>query len=122
MPRPHYLVFARGQADALLLFIADQGKWASKRSCVSSRRPLARQPHDVDQHLRESVAGHRAVLEARLDHIPLLPPKSAVARKQTVSKDRLKPSNLCGAAKGAAILDQNFFNIVGMTEKDDFPA
>ena len=61
MPRPHYLVFARGQADALLLFIADQGKWASKRSCVSSRRPLARQPHDVDQHLREGVAGHRAI-------------------------------------------------------------
>jgi hypothetical protein len=37
-------------------------------------------------------------------------------------KDRSKLSNLCGAAKGAAILDQNFFNLVGMTEKDDSPA
>jgi hypothetical protein len=23
--------------------------------------PLARQPHDIDQHLREGVAGHRAI-------------------------------------------------------------
>jgi hypothetical protein len=63
MPRPHYLVFARGQADALLLFIADQGKWASKRSCVSSRRPLARQPHDVDQHRAIDSALHLEIEE-----------------------------------------------------------
>jgi hypothetical protein len=61
------------------------------------------------------------MLEARLDHIPLLTPKGTIARKQTVSKDRSKPSNLCGAAKGAAIFHQNFFNIVGMTEKDNLP-
>jgi hypothetical protein len=62
------------------------------------------------------------VLEAWLDHIPLLPPRSTIARKQTVSKDWSESSNLCGAAERAAILHQNFFNIIGMTEKDNLPA
>ena len=62
------------------------------------------------------------MLEARLDDIPLPPPEGAVAGKEAVSKDRSKPSNFCGAAKIVTISHQNCFDIVGMTEKNNFPA
>ena len=58
---PHHHVFARGQADALLLLIADQGQMGVKKVVCFLTPPLARQPHDVNQHLREGVAGHRAI-------------------------------------------------------------
>jgi hypothetical protein len=83
--------------------------------------PLGKLLRDTLQH-DGSVVGHRAVLEAWLDHVPLLPPRSTIARKQTASKDWPESSNLCGAAKPAAILHENFFNILGMTEKDNLPA
>ena len=62
------------------------------------------------------------MLEARLDNIPLPPPESTVARKQAVSKDRSKPSNFCRTAKTVTISHQNFFDIVGMTEKENLSA
>jgi hypothetical protein len=62
------------------------------------------------------------MLEAWLDNIPLPPPESTVARKQAVSKDWSKLSNFCRAAKTVTISHQNFFHIVGMTEKDNLPA
>jgi hypothetical protein len=61
------------------------------------------------------------VLEAWLDDISLPPPESTVARKQAVSKDWSKTSNFCRTAKTVTISHQNFFDIVGMTEKDNLP-
>jgi hypothetical protein len=61
------------------------------------------------------------VLEARLDNIPLPPPEGTVARKQAVSKDWSEPSNFCRPPKTVTISHQNFFDIVGMTEKDNSP-
>jgi hypothetical protein len=62
------------------------------------------------------------VLEARLDHIPLPTPERAIAGQQTIAEDGSEPSNFRGATKCAAIFHENFFNIVGMTEKDNLPA
>src|SRR3981189_1928903 len=66
--------------------------------------------------------GHSIVLEARLDNISLPPPESTVPRKQAVSKDWSKLLNFCRATKTITISHQNFFDIVGMTEKDNLPA
>jgi hypothetical protein len=38
-----------------------RGKCASKKVVRFLTPPLARQPHDVNQHLREGVGGHRAI-------------------------------------------------------------
>ena len=61
MPRPHYLVFARGQADALLLFMEDQGKWASKRVARFLAPPSRDSGTTSISISGEGVAGHRAI-------------------------------------------------------------
>jgi hypothetical protein len=61
MPRPYYLVFARGQADALLLFMEDQGKWASKRVARFLAPPSRDSGTTSISISGEGVAGHRAI-------------------------------------------------------------
>ena len=57
----HHHIFARGEADALLLLIADKGQVGVEQVVRLLAPPFVRQPHDVDQHFREGIAGHRAI-------------------------------------------------------------
>jgi hypothetical protein len=58
---PHHHVFVRGQADALLLFMADQGKWASK-GVARFLAPPSRDSGTTSISISgEGVAGHRAI-------------------------------------------------------------
>ena len=57
----HHDIFARGQANALLLLIAHEGQVGVEQVVRVLAPPFVRQPHDVDQHFREGIAGHRAI-------------------------------------------------------------
>ena len=58
---PHHHVLVRGQADALLLFMEDQGKWASK-GVARFLAPPSRDSGTTSISISgEGVAGHRAI-------------------------------------------------------------
>ena len=118
MPRPHYLVFARGQADALLLFVEDQGKWASKR-VARFLAPPSRDGGTTSISISgEGVAGHRAIDSAL--HLEIEEQATVAGQNRNAAPlARIVGETKSFPARSVLVLQHDTGSVVGDDPADD---